>query len=63
MLKIKPRRGCHWPMWPHGNHPTHEYCDEKRSQGSSYCAEHRAKSIRDLDIEPRQPFIPRRKAA
>jgi hypothetical protein len=50
-------------MWPHGDHPSHEYCGEVRSDGSSYCEEHKAKSIRDLEIEPRQPFIPRRKAA
>ena len=63
MVEPRPRKGCNWPMWPHGEKPNHEYCGEQRAQGSSYCAKHRAMSIRDFAEEPRQPFVPNRKAA
>ena len=63
MHETKPRRGCLWPMWPHGDKPNHQYCGDKRSPGSSYCEHHKAMSIRNLETEPRQPFVPRRKAA
>jgi hypothetical protein len=50
-------------MWPHGTKPNHHYCGAGKAENSSYCTEHRAMSVRDFDIEPRQPFIPNRKAA
>ena len=58
----RPARGCLWPMWPHAARPTHEYCGNGKVPGASYCEAHQRKSIRDLDAEPRQPFI-RHKAA
>ena len=56
-------RGCLWPMWPHESRPTHEYCGKQRTGESSYCAEHKALSIRDFALEPRQPFVPHKVAA
>jgi hypothetical protein len=63
MQQIRPRRGCLWPMWSHGDKPNHEYCGDHKTPGSSYCETHRKMSIRDFEEEPRQPFVPRRKAA
>ncbi len=63
MLEFKPRRGCLWPMWPHGSRPNHEYCGDRRALDSSYCDKHKLQSIRNMELEPRQPFVPRRKAA
>ncbi len=57
------RRGCLWPMWPHDARPTHEYCGVRRAPDSSYCAEHQRRSIRNLDEEPRQRFVPGKIAA
>ncbi|MDP6707292.1 MAG: hypothetical protein QF893_13180 [Alphaproteobacteria bacterium] len=50
-------------MWPHESRPTHEYCGKHRLEGSSYCTEHKAASIRDFEVEPRQPFVPHKAAA
>jgi hypothetical protein len=50
-------------MWPHESRPTHEYCGNKRAPESSYCAEHRARSVRDFEHEPRQVFVPHKVAA
>jgi len=50
-------------MWPHESRPTHEYCGEQRIEGSSYCTQHKAASIRDFEVEPRQPFVPHKAAA
>jgi hypothetical protein len=50
-------------MWPHESRPTHEYCGQHRLEGSSYCTEHKAASIRDFEVEPRQPFVPHKAAA
>ncbi len=63
MSDDQPRRGCLWPMWPHDARPNHQYCGAQQSPESSYCAEHRRQSIRNLDEEPRQRFIPRKIAA
>ena len=63
MQIIGRRKGCLWPMWQHGTKPNHEYCGAEKSENSSYCTEHKAMSVRDFEIEPRQPFIPNRKAA
>lgn len=63
MQESRSRRGCVWPMWPHGDKPNHEYCGQRKLSGSPYCAAHRKMSIRDFEEEPRQPFIHRRKAA
>lgn len=56
-------RGCRWPMWPHGAKPTHEYCGCARRAGSSYCDQHFKKALRDHETEPRQVFVPHRRAA
>lgn len=58
----RPVRGCLWPMWPHSARPTHEYCGDRKMSGASYCEAHQRLSIRDLETEPRQPFV-RHKAA
>jgi hypothetical protein len=50
-------------MWPHASRPTHQYCCKPRTGESSYCAEHKALSIRDFELEPRQPFVPHKVAA
>ncbi len=63
MTDEQSRRGCLWPMWPHNTRPTHEYCNARRVANSSYCAAHRRLSIRDLNKEPRQRFIPGKIAA
>jgi hypothetical protein len=63
MMDSYPKRGCLWPMWPHESRPTHQYCGRQRAMESSYCAEHRAMSIRDFEQEPRQPFVPHKVAA
>ncbi len=63
MSDEQPRRGCLWPMWPHDARPTNEYCGDHRMAESSYCAEHRYLSIRNMDEEPRQRFIPGKIAA
>ena len=57
------RKGCLWPMWAHDARPNHEYCGKHRTEDSSYCEAHRRLSIRDLEKEPRQTFVPRRRAA
>jgi hypothetical protein len=49
-------------MWAHDAEPNHEYCGCDRAHGSSYCAKHRKMSIRDLVLEPRQVFVPRKAA-
>ena len=56
-------RGCKWPMWDHGSKPNHEYCGEARRPGSSYCDAHFRKALRENETEPRQVFIPHRRAA
>jgi len=63
MEDSRPIRGCLWPMWPHDSRPTHQYCGKRRTPESSYCAQHKALSIRDFATEPRQPFIPHKVAA
>ena len=63
MEDSRSRLGCLWPMWPHESRPTHEYCGQHRLEGSSYCTEHKAASIRDFEVEPRQPFVPHKAAA
>ena len=50
-------------MWPNGERPTHEYCGHHRAPCSSYCEEHRIKSIRNFDEEPRRVFVPGKIAA
>ena len=50
-------------MWAHDARPNHEYCGKHRTEDSSYCEAHRRLSIRDLEKEPRQTFVPRRRAA
>jgi len=63
MLQHRPaQRGCLWPMWAHDAEPNHKYCGCERVPGSSYCAKHRKLSIRDLQLEPRQVFVPRKAA-
>ena len=47
----------------HGDIPDHHYCGETRADGSSYCEKHRQLSIRDFEEEPRQTFVPRKRAA
>ncbi len=63
MSETNTPRGCLWPMWSHEARPSHEYCGCTRLPGSSYCAEHFAKSIRSSEDEVRTPFIPHKKAA
>ena len=63
MLSDRPKRGCLWPMWQHGDIPDHHYCGETRADGSSYCEKHRQLSIRDFEEEPRQTSVPRKRAA
>lgn len=63
MLKDRPvGRGCLWPMWAHDAQSNHEYCGCERARESSYCGKHRKMSIRDLALEPRQVFVPRKAA-
>ena len=50
-------------MWPHGDKPTNEYCGCHRRPGSSYCDEHFKKALRDHETEPRQTFVPHKRAA
>lgn len=52
------RRGCCWPMWPHDARPNHLYCGDARIDDSSYCAKHRALSVRNPELEPATPFVP-----
>ena len=52
---------CRWPLEGEGADTL--FCAHAKTFLEPYCEEHKAKSIRDLEIEPRQPFIPRRKAA
>ena len=59
MEQTKRHKGCYWPMWKHGDRPNHEYCGERREPGSSYCAKHRAMSIRDFADEPQGGLIGR----
>jgi hypothetical protein len=49
-------------LWPHESRPTHEYCSKQRSAGGPYCEHHRRMSIRNLETEPRQVFVPRKAA-
>ena len=62
MSDAKPRRGCLWPMWPHESRPTHEYCGKHRADAGPYCQHHKRMSIRNLETEPRQVFVPRKAA-
>ena len=62
MSDVKPRRGCLWPLWPHESRPTHEYCGAHRASEGPYCQHHRQMSIRNLETEPRQVFVPRKAA-
>lgn len=32
---------CPFPLWPHGETPTHHYCMKPVASGSRWCAEHR----------------------
>jgi hypothetical protein len=36
------RRGCEFPLWPHGARPDHRSCDAPRLFGQPYCAKHQA---------------------
>ena len=63
MKEIRTGRGCRWPMWPHASRPNHEYCGTRKVAGSSYCGQHKAKSIRDFETEPHQPFVLNKQAA
>ena len=63
MVDQKRFGGCLWPMWPNGERPNHEYCGDSRAPCSSYCEEHRVKSIRNFDEEPRRVFVPGKIAA
>lgn len=51
------RRGCCWPMWPHDSKPTHKFCGDPKTDGSSYCLKHKTMSVRAPDEES-QPYIP-----
>lgn len=62
MSDARTRRGCLWPMWPHESRPTHEYCGKQRTNSGPYCQHHKQMSIRNLETEPRQVFIPRKAA-
>lgn len=33
---------CRFPLWPHGDYPTGEFCNERTMQTSSYCIRHHA---------------------
>ena len=55
--------GCLWPMWPDGERPTHEYCGDARASCGTYCEDHRVRSIRNFDVEPRRVFVPGKIAA
>ena len=63
MVDQQPSRGCLWPMWPDGERPSHEYCGQGRAPAGPYCEQHRVKSVRNFDEEPRRVFVPGKIAA
>lgn len=42
MPVVPPAKACCFPLWRHGERPTHRYCGQPVASGS-YCAEHAAK--------------------
>jgi hypothetical protein len=38
--RVGAARACQWPLWGHGERPTHRYCGAPSHGGASYCEAH-----------------------